>query len=325
MVPLPIYDNSKVSWNEDGVSYRFQAPTAGPYALQVGGPHIPWKIVGLPPSYEVMVLVQPTPGPVDRVHPLDVVVSSNDFQLETLLALMQRGDTSSARNLVAESQLAEKFLYNKWENTAAAAGGGYFLLRVNDMERLHNWVNNLTNWFEWMADGPVIHAWQLIAEVRNDRSLVRVRLEQARGRLLEAVNRGVPLYTEGLRLLRNGLLLFDQRDKGNDGEIRAALAWVSEFVAAADWSGITTTFTGERPDNPSVKSPLGNPRGSDPLIYIFDVPLREAISRGVLKADEGIIAELSSGPIHITLFLRKQAAFLFRNANTGHFYTVLAA
>jgi hypothetical protein len=26
-----------------------------------------------------------------------------------------------------------------------------------------------------------------------------------------------------------------------------------------------------------------------------------------------------------TMFLRKQAAFLFRNANTGHFYSILAA
>lgn len=288
--PLPIHNGSQVARAEDGVSYDFQAPGTGFYAVQVGGPKIPWKVVALPSSYQVMVLVRPASAPVGRVHPLEVVVSSDDWQMESLLALLGRGDMSKARDLVEQSELAEELLYGKVRNAAAAAVGGYFLLRVGSQKRLHNWANNLAEWFQWMPDGAIIHAWQHIAEARLDRSQKEVRLKQARDRLLEAVRRGFPLYTEGLRLLRDGLLLFARTARGEDQEIGNAFDWVSEYAAVADWSASTTTFTGEHPDKPSAKSRRGKPRGKDPLIYVYDVPLREAIRRGVLKAGEELIA-----------------------------------
>ena len=202
VVPVPIHNIGQGTWDEDGVTYRFRAPKGGFYMIQVGGPRIPWKNVALPSSYEVMVLVRPATGPLDAVHPLDVIVSSGDWGVESMLSFMQRGDISSAQGMADQPKLAEELLYSKYENTNAAAVGGYFLLKVRDLERLHNWANNLAEWFEWMPDGAIIHAWQLIMGTGQNNEKRTAHLDQARKRLLEAVGRGCSGIYRRARLLQ---------------------------------------------------------------------------------------------------------------------------
>lgn len=275
--PVPIENPSQASWNADSVTYRFRTPSQGLYVIQVGGPKIRWKMVALPSSAEIMVLVRPAPNPVASVHPLDIVVSSSDGVTESLLTLLQRGDLSSAKGLAEQSQLAETLLYQKGFNADAAAVGGYFLLRLGDLERLHDWAANLANGFEWMADGPVIHAWQLIHASKQGGDAHSQGLRQARSRLLEAVKRGFPIYTEGLRLLRDGLLLLSRHAGGEDAQISDALARIGRYTAVTDWSSTSTTFTGDSPDMPREKSRKGTPKSKDTLIYVFDVPEREVL------------------------------------------------
>lgn len=301
IVPIPVNDVQQATWNEDGVTYSFHTSSSRLHLLQVGGPEIPWKNVALPSSQEVMVLVRPAAGPVEAVHPLDVVVSSDDWRTESLLSLMQRGDLSTAQSLYDELQLAEELLRQKMVNTNAAAVGGYFLLRARDLERLHNWANNLANWFEWMADGPVIHAWQIIMESKDKSKQRSGLLEQARMRLLEAVSRGFPIYTEGLRLLRDGLLYFDSRAQGKDTEIATALTRIGAYAGAADWSATNTTFTGKSPGTPEAGARKGTPKDKAHLIYVFDVPLAEILSKAKIKPNEALIAEVSGKKLHTIL------------------------
>jgi hypothetical protein len=162
------------------------------------------------------------------------------------------------------------------------------LLRANDLDRLHNWANNLDYWFEWMADGPIIHAWQIIAEVRGRPDSDKGRLRDARERLLEAVKRGIPIYTEGLRLLRDGLLLFDRAAEGGDEEVASALRTIGAYTAVADWSATTTSFTGAQPDDPSSESSLGQPESTAECVYVYDVPLDQVIDRGLMAPGEEI-------------------------------------
>ena len=295
VVPVPIHNIGQGTWDEDGVTYRFRAPKGGFYMIQVGGPRIPWKNVALPSSYEVMVLVRPATGPLDAVHPLDVIVSSGDWGVESMLSFMQRGDISSAQGMADQPKLAEELLYSKYENTNAAAVGGYFLLKVRDLERLHNWANNLAEWFEWMPDGAIIHAWQLIMGTGQNNEKRTAHLDQARKRLLEAVGRGVPVYTEGLRLLRDGLLYFDSRAQGKDAEIAAALTRIGAYAAAADWSVSTTTFTGKSPDVPDARPQQGTPREKENLIYIYDVPLPEILRRTPAAPGERFVCNVPGG------------------------------
>ena len=297
--PLPGRDDIQVSPEEDGVSYTINRLESKFYALQFGGPNIPWKVVALPSTYRrVMVLVRPSVAPAGRAHPLEVVVSSTDWNVESLLSFMQSGDMNAANDLVEKSNLAELLLYSKMEDSNAAAVGGYFLLRSGSLERLHNWANNLAQWFSWQPDGAIIHAWQLIRQVNQDQIHEQTLLDQALQRLLEAVERGFPLYTEGLRLLRDGLVLFDQRARGENQKIRKALEVVGEYSAAADWSAANTSFIGATPDKPSDRSEGGTPKGDDPLVYVYDVPMLKAIESGVLQPGLELIADLSNRAWH---------------------------
>jgi hypothetical protein len=284
---ISIPQESYIDHHEDGVSYTFQQQTSDHlYALQVGGPFVPWKITALPPSYTTMVLIRPAAGPRGRVHPLDVIVSSENLHLQSLLTLIQEGKASASNSLVEQAGLAERFLFEKYEDPAAATIGGYFLLKVNDLSRLHNWADNLANRFEWLPDGAIIHAWQLIAQYRSETSRSTRLLDQAQDRLMQAIDRGFPLYTEGLRLLREGLLFFNQYRESKDPAIEQAIERMGKYFDVTNWTVTSISFTGVEPDMPSKESRLGTPVDKDNLVYIFDVPIREAVRRGILKVGD---------------------------------------
>jgi len=278
LASIPIQSNSY--WDKDGVSYALEVHR-GLHVLQVGGPKIPWKIVTLPPSPQLLCLIRPAEGPRGVVHPLEVSVSSKNWAAETLLTFLAKGAMDRAHEMLKHDQEAEDLLLHKIIDPAAAAVGAYYLLRIGALERLHNWAEHLADWMEWMADGTVVRAWQLIKEAKKDRQR---GLDQAevRERLLEAVKRGFPIYTEGLRLLHEGLHLLHHESKGDDAEVAEALETVSLYATAADWSTATTTFLGATPEEPTVKSRKGTPHSRENLAFIYDVPLKEMIRQSVL-------------------------------------------
>jgi hypothetical protein len=82
----------------------------------------------------------------------------------------------------------------------------------------------------------------------------------ARRRLIQAATIGVPAYTEGLRLLFEGLRAF-AADDPDDTEIRRLLDKVGAYTAACDWTAPYTTYWADRPDNPSLQRHVGLPPG----------------------------------------------------------------
>lgn len=253
----------------NGKFIHIQVMQEGVAAIQVGGPEVPWKCVSIPPLTSCNVLIQASPK--HSRHPLDVTVASENPVLEGLLALLRRGEVNTAKVIEQDqAQMAEEMVFDKRQDPVAAAVGGYFLLRINDHQRLHNWANNLANWFRWMPDGAIIHAWQLIAAYRENSGAEASQLDLARLRLIEGVKRGYPIYSEGLRLLRDGLLLFDREADREDPEIRAARNKAGAYYSAADLSAPTTTFLGETPDLPSPKLVTGTPGDQTGLRRVFD-------------------------------------------------------
>ena len=253
-------------------------------------------MVVVPSSYTVRLLIRPSSDVQAPIYPLEIVVSGEDSTAESLLTLMQKGDMSSAKTLADAPVLAEQLLHQKFVNTDAAAVGGYFLLRIKDLNRLHNWANNLADWFDWMADGPIIHAWQILLSILDTGDLSSAR-ELARKQLLEAVKRGIPVYTEGLRLLREGLLYFHRFAKGEDAEVAAALDSIGRYAVAADWAMTSTTFTGSRPDAPSEKSRRGTPKDKTNILYVFDVPLDQIVKHADLTPNTTLITTLLNGEL----------------------------
>ena len=110
---------------------------------------------------------------------------------------------------------AISMLQSKVSDPYAAVVGAYLLLRLKRFAKMHDWVRNLANWFPHLPDGCVVWASQLMQQPSAD-------ADEIRHYLLEAVNRGLPVYTEGLRLLTDGLRLMDDEGTPAREKIRAA-------------------------------------------------------------------------------------------------------
>ncbi len=232
-----------VSIDEVGETYTFYVPEA----MQVLELQVPGKascFVSLPPVSEIICMIKIAEGPENVVPELDISISTPNKKAQVLLSLITSGDMARAKSLSSVKDAAE-LLYSKMRDPAAAAIGGYFLLKTGELEKMHDWANNLADWFPWMPDGAIIHAWQVIQQGGPD-----LNIKAIRDRLIEAVNRGIPVYTEGLRLLYDGLTMLSFEFKQQDETVEQAFARIKQYMAYADMSQETTTFTGIYPDHP---------------------------------------------------------------------------
>ena len=80
----------------------------------------------------------------------------------------------------------------------------------------------------------MINGWQHIHSGRKGGRGAESHFDKARQELLTATTRGIPVYTEGLRLLNDGLRLIFAQNKTRDTEIAAALELVTPLADAAE-------------------------------------------------------------------------------------------
>jgi hypothetical protein len=259
---------------QDSTPYALAALTLrvpqGQTWLEVHGPLYPPRFIALPPAplgepVQVLIVretvlfqgkgarpkqVPPREMVGEMRDPLTVLVSSQNLQAELLLGYLAAGSLEIARR-IGDPLIddAERVLAGKIDDPSAAAIGGYYLLRAGRVDRLHDWSRNLANFFGWLPDGAVIHAWQLLRQDKPD-------VEQARARMLEAERRGLPLYTQGLRLLFDGLDLLSRKYR-EDKELQDALGRVQRYAVAANWRAMTTTFYGQNPSEPQLHPRAG--------------------------------------------------------------------
>jgi hypothetical protein len=258
--------------SQDGVRYDFGL-LEGAYLLQVGGAHVSWRHVAVPGLERVTVTIVPDR---ERQGELRVATLTGNDDAESLLGYLRAGSIDHGE-LVLEK--AEHLLYGKFKDPTAAAIAGYYLLRMRRFERLRDWAPNLANHFAWLPDGAVIDAWQHIHTGREHGG--DDHFAEARARLLLAVARGLPLYTEGLRLLVDGLSLFATDDR----EVRAALKTVSGYSDAVDWTAATVTFAGIDPTRPDPGARYGMPASIAGMVMLERVDLSDLLRTGLLEAD----------------------------------------
>lgn len=255
------------------VQYEFdfgQSDLFGQYYLQVGGPNMPWRLIALPAD-DIRVLItgaRRDPASHDEADSaVEVTVTSRKHDVEVLLGYLARGEVEEA-NLVGSYVIADDLLSGKRKNPTAAAIAGYFLLSKGKLEDAHRvWTSNLSTWMKWLPDGAVINAWYEMRSTPPD-------LKAARRQLLKAATRGVPVYTVGLRLLRDGLALFDSDPQQKGPDVLAVLNSTRRFAAAADLSLPTTTFIGKDPCSPGV-SEVGKPADPYGVVFLADPDAEE--------------------------------------------------
>jgi hypothetical protein len=246
-VPLPEYLN--VERRRDTIRFNLSLSEER-HILQFRGhgPRKP-KCVCLPLYSELTCQIDRSNYSDQVGFPFEIKIETRNAISDSILQLMSRGSVDDAKSLVP-AERAEDLLWDKQYDPSAAAVGGYYLLKIQDLDRMHDWGKNLANRFPKIPDGSIIYAWQLLQQQRRSNEL---NVSEIRRRLLEAFNRGIPIYTEGMRLLYEGINLLyfhNEKQRGGDTELFHALTELRKYTDSLDWSGLTTSFFAESPDTP---------------------------------------------------------------------------
>lgn len=172
---------------------------------------------------------------------ISVRASTTSDVADTVGGYMARADYYAAETMASWAEEASALLMAKMADPYAATVGAYLLLRLERFDLMHNWVSNLAELFPFLADGCVLWAWQNIRERRNEQIAAKY--------LLEAVKRGLPIHTEGLRLLSEGLRLIGRPGMKALADLTKAsgrVVWNSPFTArlegTPDPAEVPTTF-----------------------------------------------------------------------------------
>jgi len=293
----PRLDLASCSWDNDAVRLALDLGQHQ-YLLQVGAPGVPPLLTALPGMGTTEVVIRPIVEP-DR-HPMEVAVTPASAEAATLLGYVGGGAVTAVDVMIATNplleqlvegqdlydtgpaqrpspaSLAESVLYRKVNDPNTAALGGYHLLRTGELQRLHSWPANLADWMNWMSDGPVIRGWQLL------RGATARPGETPRQRFLEAAERGLPIFSDGLRLLIDGLKVVS-RDRHDDSEVAAAITRMGNYSAVTDWSRTILTFTGDDPGSPNPHPIPAARSGEAGTLMLHSVTLDDLIARGLLR------------------------------------------
>lgn len=221
----------KMKVNKRSVS-RFEIRAKSGYSL----------FVLLPPVGTIVLTIKSMAALIDIENEFDISVRLPNLRAQALLELLNRGEINRAKSLMENFDIAENLLYSKMTDPTSAAVGAYYLLKTRELERLHSWAANLAERFIWLADGPIIYAWQMLLQDGEKCSI------EIRKQLLESCKRGYPVFTEGLRLLYEGLVRCSFFFGKDDLEVEKALNDTKRFLASADLSQETTTY---RVNNPA--------------------------------------------------------------------------
>ena len=164
---------------------------------------------------------------------LGAVVRLPDQSMDTYAGYLTGGRPD---HVVQLAPSAEQMLMSKMQNPIGATIGGYALLKLNEPDRIHDWADNLSGWFDWLPDGAVI-----AAETAGRRGEDDHAYELA----TTAVSRGIPLFSEGLSILGNRiprLLLDDDLAAEAREQLRVAAQPLLSLSPTAEFGALASTL-----------------------------------------------------------------------------------
>jgi hypothetical protein len=188
---------------------------------------------------------------------LDLEVRLWDSPADTLLAYAERSRFAEAAEVMRAAELSEELLLHKRRHPVAAAVGALWLLRLGELERLHDWTRNLCNWFPLLPDGLVIRAEHLSRMGQR---------EEALELLLGLPSRGLPVLADSFsyaeQRLAEAVAEADRQEAPGSAAARALLRRLRKYVPFVDFQRSFLTFTGANPGAPG-QEPLTEPEFAD--------------------------------------------------------------
>lgn len=161
----------------------------------------------------------------------------DDVEAMSLLGFLHAERSRAGRALLQD---AHAWLFAKYENPVAAAAGAYTLLAFMDEATRsldpgwRDWVRNLHHGFPWVPDGAIAMAQMAFLHGEDDAGR-EPDVERIRAYALEAVRRGLPFLTWGIRVLTEVLVALAGDDRAGERQgpqverTREALALVRQL------------------------------------------------------------------------------------------------
>lgn len=237
-----------------GAAWQFDLQLdSSAWLLQIGGSQVIWRFVALPSGGPARVLITPSASKDLHADLLKVVVTGFREEAESLLEFLAR-DSVQAAGAMAEFQWRAAHLFNeKYEDPVAAVAAAYYLLRVNRWSDIpERWFDNLANSFTWIADPAIIFCIRHLRDGFESQNSE----QRARSMLVDSLNRGWPIFAEGVSLLEEAAALL--RDGASPLE-KKLFKQVEALGAAKAWAGAATSFYGRYPNEPSALKWVGMP------------------------------------------------------------------
>lgn len=191
----PGVDTFEARWDTAGIE------TPMVLTLQSAGGELTVQVPGSAVSVWVR-MDELTTSRDDREIHVAMRVATRDEAADALTEYLCRSDMRSAAAMSDWVDSAQAMLFGKMGDPYAATVGAYLLLRLRDFEHMHNWAKNLADRFSDLPDGAVIWAWQVMLQHGE---AARAEAQQY---VQMAVQRGLPIYREGLDLLTQCLSMF---------------------------------------------------------------------------------------------------------------------
>jgi hypothetical protein len=158
---------------------------------------------------------------------------------DSVASYLATGHMRAAAHVAAN---ARDLLFEKIEDPVGAALGAYALLRLGRIDEVvEDWIRNLANWTPALPDGAVIAGEQA---ARNGDT------KEARRWLDEAVNRGTPMFADGL-----SLLVARKRPTTPQKQVDERLQRLFAIAKLADFAQVVVAFPGVNPLEPT-ESPV---------------------------------------------------------------------
>lgn len=227
----------KVAWSpevegevsDDAAEFRFDPYRSdAPYDLVIQGRRN--FRIKVPGNVQTAYVRSDVVGSDNLILSVRIATASTDA--DTVGGYLMRGDYYSAKVMEEWAQRAEHMLQMKMSDPYAATVAAYLLLRLERYDLLHDWPRNLANWFSNISDGCFIWAARC-ALASRDRAEAQQYIEMG-------LQRGLPVYTEGLHLLTQ--ILRRLGDYGREqlerlGQNTQGVVWSSPLTAlSSGWT-----------------------------------------------------------------------------------------
>jgi hypothetical protein len=213
-----LYDSGQWNQGDDRCYGLVDHPSLGAPILMVMP--MPWRQTAAGGSAEVDVLLESKAG--DREWPVRVSLVVRDNIMSSVFGYLSSGDLPAAGRV---TDTAINYLFEKVDNPIAAAGGAYILVRLpagetNARPEWVPWLKNLRTWFSWLPDGAILDGWAHLQGIGR-----RPDIDKATAAFIEAVDRGLPFYSSGVKLLYEGLTRIKATIRGRPQPKKFAFAF----------------------------------------------------------------------------------------------------